>query len=356
MLRIIDWWLFVPALFLSLLGLLVIFSLSPEEFHSQLIYLGVALGVFLVFLLLDVHFLQPFSPVIYGFCILLLLATHIFGIVSHGSARWLGVGSFRFQPSELAKPLLALSFAFWGSRLHLKKGKDFLLFLLLFALPFGLIFRQPDLGSALVVVSLWGGVLLTRGINLKAGLLILILLLIIVPLSWGLLRPYQRARVETFLNPQADPLGASYNQIQATIAVGSGGFLGKGLGQGTQSQLQFLPEKQTDFIFANLSEELGFLGSFTVLFLYVLLFSRLLFLAAKAETIFAQLLNIGIFSFLWFQTVIHIGMNIGLLPVTGVTLPFISAGGSSLLATWLSLSLVMLVSAKRGKQPTWEIK
>ncbi len=356
MLKAIDGWLFIPALLLSLLGLSVIFSLSAQEFHSQLIFLLITLGIFFIILLFDSHFLFSLAPFLYVTSLLLILGTYLFGIVSHGSMRWLGIAGFQFQPSEIAKPFLALGFGFWATRLDFKKGKDFLYFLLLFVPPLALIFRQPDLGSALVAISLWGGIVLRKGINFKLLAIFLVFLLVTAPLIWGILKPYQKSRIETFLNPQADPLGTSYNQIQATIAVGSGGFWGKGLGQGTQSHLQFLPEKQTDFIFATMAEELGFLGTMTVLVLYLTIFGRVLFLASKAESLFAQLVDVGIFSFLWFQTFIHIGMNVGLLPVTGVTLPFVSAGGSSLLSSWLSLGLVMLVSQEKSKDNAWEIR
>ena len=356
MLKSFDVWLFTPAFLLSLLGLLIIFSFSSQAFGDQFIFLIIALGLFILVLFLDIHVFQAFAWILYGLSNLLLAATFIFGVATRGSTRWLDLGFLRFQPSEVIKPFLAIAFAFFAVHLEIRKNfKDFLIFSGLFGLPFLLIFFQPDLGTTLALTSLWGGIVLTRGLNLRMGFLLLISSLILIPLVWGLLKPYQKQRFQTFIHPLTDPLGASYNQIQAVIAVGSGGFLGRGLGSGSQSYLKFLPEQETDFIFATFAEELGFLGSFLLLILYGLLFARLLYLAKKTNCEYSRLVIMAIFSFLFFQTGVHMAINLGLLPVTGITLPFISMGGSSLVSSWLSLGVVMAASKIDDQKSILEI-
>lgn len=355
MLKAFDVWLFLPALFLSVLGLLVIFSVSPGDLRDQLVSLGIALAIFLLILLIDPYIIQGFSPILYIFCLVLLLATYVFGAVSRGSVRWLDFGLFRFQASEICKPLLAVSLASFAARFDLTKIKDFFLFSLFFIFPFLLVFRQPDLGSALVIASIWGGIVLAKKTSAKIVLSLIILILILMPLFFRGLKPYQKERLSTFLNPSADPLGASYNQVQAVITVGSGKFWGKGLGGGSQSHLKFLPENQTDFIFATFAEEFGFVGSLLLFGLYGVLFIRLLQVAKNPKNEFSFLSILAIFSFIFFQTVIHIGMNIGILPVTGITLPFISAGGSSLLSTWLSLGFAMAAAKERNRKTVFHL-
>lgn len=340
----VDWWLFLPAGCLSLLGLLVVLGAAPHEFTQQAVFLGLGIGLFFFIGRLDRSFLTTLVPVWYLLSLLLLVATFIFGMVTRGSTRWLDLGVFRFQPSELTKPFWALSFGWLAGKYDRLASKETALLLVSFLPPFLLIFRQPDLGSALVLGSLWLGILVAGKTSLKLFLPFVIVILAGLPLFWHLLQPYQQVRITTFLNPEADPLGASYNQVQATIAVGSGGFLGKGLGQGSQAQLEFLPEHQTDFIFATLAEEFGFVGSFGLLVLYGVLLFRLLHLAWQTDDAAGRLSIIGIFTYLWFQTAAHIGINVGLLPVTGITLPFISVGGSSLIASWASLGVVQALA------------
>jgi rod shape determining protein RodA len=347
----LDWWLFLPASFLSLLGLAVVLGAAPKELGQQAIFLGVGVGLFFLIGRLDRSLLTQLAPVWYLLSLLLLAVTFVFGAVTRGSTRWLDLGVFRFQPSELTKPFWALSFGWLASKYDRLAGKEFALLLFSFLPPFLLIFRQPDLGSALVLGSLWLGILVAGKVKLKLFLPFLIGILAGLPFFWHLLQPYQQVRITTFLNPQADPLGASYNQVQATIAVGSGGFLGRGLGQGSQAQLEFLPEHQTDFIFATLAEEFGFVGSLGLLVLYTALLLHLLHLARQTEDATSRLSIIGIFTYLWFQATAHIGINVGVLPVTGITLPFVSVGGSSLIASWVSLGVAQALTGSHKPRP-----
>ncbi len=219
-----------------------------------------------------------------------------------------------------------------------------------------MVFRQPDLGSALVVASLYLGIVFSAGIPLKFLSLGLISTGISLPIFWHFLKDYQRVRLTNFINPLTDPLKGGYHLLQSIIAVGSGQFLGRGLGQGTQSQLRFLPESHTDFIFASLGEELGFLGTSLLICLYGLMFLGILRAAKKSPDQFGQLVCVGVFSMFLFQVFINIGMNIGLVPITGITLPFISFGGSSLLSSLICLGLVISVSLRGLSQEMFEIQ
>jgi len=356
MLKKFDPWIFIPAFFLSLLGLLVVYSISPQSLNQQLLFLGISLLVFSLVLWLDDQILKALAWLAYGSSLILLIVTYLFANPTRGSIRWLDLGFLQFQPSEIVKPLLAIAFAFFASRFDLRKPKELVIFLGLFLGPFLLILFQPDLGSAMVLASLWGVIALAKGVNFKMTLGLLFLGVVAAPLAFGLLQPYQKERLEAFLTPKGDPLGSSYNQIQATIAVGSGKFWGKGLGRGVQAHLNFLPENKTDFIFAALAEEFGFVGCLLIFGLYLTIFFRLLGLAERPEDKFSQLLILGVFAFMLFQTVVHVAINLGLLPVTGLTLPFVSLGGSSLVSSWLSLGLVMAVSKSRRKVHGVEIR
>lgn len=329
-----DFWLFLPALFLSILGLVTLFSIAPEFFQSQLIYLLISLVVFFLISQIDSFLLTGFSTIGYLLSLLLLALTLLLGPSIRGAARWLTIGSLRFQPSEIVKPFLILFFAKFLSSPSTQLFKS----ILVLTPPLVLIFLQPDLGSALVILAIWLGIVLAKGINFKTIVSGALILAISLPLLWRVLAPYQKERLINFLNPGRDPQGANYSQIQAQISIGSGQFLGKGLGQGTQSVLKFLPEYQSDFIFAAYAEEWGFVGVTLMLGLYFVLFARLLSLASQTEGV-KSLIFIGVFSFLFFQFAIHVAMNLNLLPITGLTLPFISSGGSSLLACWMALGI-----------------
>ncbi len=334
-----DLWLTLCYLLSGCLSLVVLTSISPERVGQQALMFGLGLLLFIYLSHQDSAIYKTFAPAGYLLALLLLIATVVFGSTVRGSTRWIALGSFQLQAGEFVKPLLVLSFAYF---LHLyppKNLKNILLNLALFAVPAILVFKQPDLGTTLVISSIWLSQLFVSGLSywlVAAGLSASLLFLKFLP---GLLHDYQLKRLETFVDPFRDPLGAGYNVIQSVIAVGSGGILGKGLGHGTQSHLRFLPERHTDFIFASLAEELGIVGSILVIFCLGGLLYRLLTLATCAHSTSSRLIYVGIFSYLAFQVFINIGMNIGIAPVTGVTLPLISYGGSSVLATAITLGI-----------------
>lgn len=338
-----DFWVTLPIILLLSLGILVIYSSDSGLAMQQLIFALIGLVFYWLLSLLDFEYLGSFNKYLYFGVLVTLLIVFVLGIETRGSLRWIPLGSFRFQPSELAKPILILVLAnFWSARnaSWLNVLKSFLIILP----PFFLVFRQPDLGTALTFISIWAVMLIGANLSLVKILVMGVVSILITPFVWFSLKAYQKERVLTFLSPDRDPLGMGYNVIQATIAVGSGQFWGRGLGHGTQSRLRFLPEFRTDFIFASIAEEFGFIGSMLVVILYGILFTRALRIISLGVSRFKSLLIFGVLGMLFFQVVVNIGMNIGVVPVTGITLPLVSYGGSSVVATLISLSFLVSVS------------
>ena len=350
-----NWRLNFTWLLLLALGLITLNTLDQEFFFQQLLNALVGLGFFFLFSQIDYHLYPRFKGWLFLGTLVFLLSTFVFGAVTRGSIRWINVLGLTLQPSELSKPLLVLFFAsFLAEReLNLKNlSKAGVLILL----PVVLVFLQPDLGSSLVVFFAWAGMVLGAGLATKIVLVSLVGLLAGLPLGWRLLQPYQQQRIASFLNPLADPLGAGYNLIQTVVAVGAGQFWGRGLGKGTQAQLMFLPERHSDFIFATIAEEFGFLGGLVMFFLIALLLWQILNVAQNAKDRLGFLLGLGIFASLASQTLINLGMNLGMLPITGITLPLVSYGGSSLVATMIFLGIVNNLSQQRKKPPAIEIR
>ena len=337
--KIPDLGLLIPALLLSIIGLIVVFSISPANFSSQFVFLMLGLVLFVLIANLDFKLILAFSTWLYIATVIALVLTLVVGTVTRGSTRWLPIGSYRLQVSEFMKPVLLVVLAQLSTLFNLRKFPRFLASLLVLGVPAMLVFLQPDLGTT-VMLSVVGGMgILAIRPRKRFVFMMLLLVLLISPVAWNMLADYQKNRVTTFFNPDADPLGSSYNQIQATIAAGSGKIWGKGLGRGTQSHLQFLPEKQTDFFFASMGEEFGFVGSVTVIGLLFVLSSRLIMLAGMTDQTSHRVVFLGVFVMVFIQSVVHIGINLGSLPVTGLTLPLMSVGGSSVLATWIGLGV-----------------
>lgn len=333
----------IPAILLISLGTLVVYSSDPQLAVQQIIFAVIGLFLYWCISLIDFEGFNSYVNFLYISVLILLVIVFIVGIETRGSARWIQIFGWQFQPSEFAKPILILFLArFWTN--HLPTWRNIGLSLLLIAPLVGLIFKQPDLGTALTMAFIWTSMLI--GANVAAFKLALMgfLGLILAPLTWIFLKDYQKDRILSFLSPTRDPLGIGYNVIQSTIAVGSGEFFGRGLGRGTQSRLRFLPEFRTDFMFASIAEEFGFVGSVIVLSFYALLISRGLFIINRSRGQFGALLIFGVLGMLFFQIVVNMGMNIGVVPITGITLPLLSYGGSSLITTLCSLGFVASVS------------
>jgi rod shape determining protein RodA len=336
----------IPILLLLILSVSVIFTSNLALALQQLIFSVIGLGFYYLLRNYDYRLLKPLIKFSYIGVIILLVITFIIGIETRGSVRWIAIGPFNLQPSELAKPILILVLAYFWSK-NVPTWKNILKSFGILAPIWILVFRQPDLGTALTLAFIWGTVLLASNISAVKIVLIGLISSILMPLGWFTLEEYQKHRIISFLSPYQDPQGIGFHVIQSMIAVGSGGAIGRGLGRGTQSRLQFLPEFRTDFIFAFIAEELGFIGSFIVLFLYSALFFMAYRVLNSASDRFGELIVVGVLGMMFFQIVINIGMNSGLLPITGITLPLLSYGGSSIVATLISLGLIASV-AKYG--------
>lgn len=336
--------LIIAAGLLLLLGVVILNSVAPHIFPQYYLYIAGAVLVFFLFSQIHFDIFRAFSWHLYVASILFLLLPLILGQITRGTVRWIEIGSLTLQPAELTRPFLFIFAAQYlaGEKLKVKR---FIKALGLLLLPVMLIFLQPSLGVSILTALGFVGIFLSLPFNKRLLLLVIILAFALLPFSWFFLAPYQKARIQAVINPQADPQGIGYNSIQALITVGSGGLVGRGLGEGVQTQLMFLPERQTDFIFASISEEMGFVGSGFVIFLYFILLYRIITTISNAENIVERSFASGVFLSLFAQIFVHLAMNVGLLPITGLPLPFISMGGSSLLGT--SMSLGLLVSLKK---------
>lgn len=337
---------------LVLIGLAILYgsvvgSGDLTLFYRQLGLLGLGLAGFFLCAFYNYHTLAKRNRYFYPLILLVLTVVLFFGAEIRGSSRWIDVGFFRFQPAEFIKIVIILGLSRW---LYLRRGQinswgNILLTFCYTAIPAVLIFFEPDAGSTVVVLGLWASILSVSWVEKKYLAGVAVALLLLVGLSWQfVLKDFQRHRVEVFLNPSLDPLGRGYNVRQATIAVGSGQMFGRGLGRGLQSSLRFLPERQTDFVFASLAEEVGFLGSAALLALYGFMFYRIWKVARLARDELGNYVALGVLFMLVIQTTINIGMNVGVLPVTGIPLPLISYGGSSLVVVLVSLGLVQNIA------------
>lgn len=349
-----DWLIFLPIIILGGFSLSLLATPQETFFTSQAIFFLVGLFLFFLFSRIDWQIYKSLAGLAYLTSIALLLVTFL-GPHIRGATRWIEILGVRWQPSELVKPLMIISLASFFSSFAPRNLKNLTLGLVLLLPSLFLIFRQPDLGSAIVMAGIWMGIVYGAGLPFILGLSLAMIFFLFLPLGWFLLKDYQKTRILSFLNPLLDPQGASYHSIQAMIAVGSGQLLGRGLGQGPQSHLLFLPEYHTDFIFAALVEELGFIGGVLVIVTYLVLLLRILKVAGKVKDPCAKLILIGVFSQLILQVFINIGMNLGLLPITGVTLPLLSYGGSSLISTLITLGIVANISKTTNKNQAIDI-
>ncbi|MBU0618672.1 rod shape-determining protein RodA [Patescibacteria group bacterium] len=346
----------LPALLIVALGSLIISSLMPAALTGQFIALVIGLLLFWLFSRLNLVFHRSLAIHYYIFSLLILLATFLFGQITRGSIRWLNIGGVSFQPSEIVKPFLILSFGFLVQRWPPKTFKNLLILFSLFLLPWFLIWQQPDLGSSMVILFIWLAIIFMAGLPRRFLVLGALSLLIIFPLAGRVLKDYQKQRLAIFFNPSSDPLGQGYHTLQALITVGSGQFSGRGVGKGSQVQLRFLPERQTDFIFASYAEELGFFGCLILLCLYVWLLVSLLKTIQGQQNPAAVLIGTGCFAALFFQTGVNLAINLGLLPVSGITLPFFSVGGSSLVTGWIILGIAQNLKSEIKNTSLLEIK
>ncbi len=345
----VDFFLFGAALALALLGLVTMRPFAGYGgafFDKQAIWIVVSIVAFLIASLPEYQFLRrtPVVSALFAAAVALLVLIFAFGAVAKGAQSWFDLGLFAIQPTDLAKLVLIIVLAKYFARRHIEIA-NFRHIFISGAYAFlicALVFLQPDFGGAIIIASIWLGMVLVAGISWKhlAALMLVALLAGGALWSWGL-EPYQKDRVLTFVNPLADIQGAGYSVYQSTVAIGSGELTGKGIGYGTQSKLRFLPEYQTDFVFAAYAEEWGFVGILILFGLFAILMVRILGVALRAGDHFTALFAAGVAIMLVCHFLVHVGLNLGLLPVTGTTIPFMSYGGSHLVVEFLALGILM---------------
>lgn len=358
-LKNIEWSILIIALILSIIGLVALFSATQEteheDFYKQCIWLVISLVIMIIVMLIDYELLVKVSPFLYGFFIILLVAV-LFTSPINGATSWFDIGFFSFQPGEFAKIFVILFLAYAIRKIQ-EKGKNninrptrLLLLLAIVGLPVLLIIKQPDYGTAAAFIVATVMMLIVSGIDKKYIIASIILVIVSVPIIYNFILPeHAKTRIDIFLNPESDPRGAGYNIIQSKLAIGAGGLTGMGLFKGNQTQLGFLYPKTTDFIFAVIGEEMGFVVSAAIIILYVFLIVKGFFIAKTAKDELGTLIASGITGVFLFHMVENIGMVMGLLPITGVPLPFISYGGSSLITNFISIAILLNISSKRQK-------
>ena len=347
-----DWTLIIIPVILAVAGIATLYTITPFSGRAnlaedQFVYFLLGIVVYIVLAILDYHFFESYTWYLYLVGFIFLLAVGVFGQSVFGSRRWIDFGFFQFQPSELVKvALLVLSCKFFGSESGRSPGK-IAAYLLFCAIPIFFILREPDLGTALTISFMVIAVLIAARVPRKFLIISAALLIAASPFVWMKLKPYQKERIASFVNPARDPLGSGYNVSQAKIAVGSGGLIGKGFGGATQSQLQFLPVAHIDFIFAGWAESTGFIGSIILVLLIGVLIWRIFSIAGQAKDRWGYIFCTAAGAVIFFQSFVNIGMNIGLMPVTGIPLPLLSYGGTSFLITSAILGIVQSIYLRR---------
>lgn len=358
-LKNMEWSLLIVAIILSIIGLVALFSATQEteydEFKKQIIWIVVSLILMIVVTFIDYETLVKISPIFYGLFIILLI-TVLFTTPINGASSWFNIGSFSFQPGEFAKVFVILFLTLVISKVQRREKEEInrptrlLAILGALAVPVFLIIKQPDYGTAMAFLVAAALMLFTAGIDKRYIIGLILIISIAVPLLYNFVLPeHAKKRIDIFLNPESDPRGAGYNILQSKLAIGAGGLTGMGLLKGNQTQLGFLYPKTTDFIFSVIGEEMGFLVAGTIIILYVILVTKTIYVAKTAKDEIGALIASGIAGVFLFHMVENIGMVMGLLPITGVPLPFISYGGSSMMTNFIMIGLLLNISGKRQK-------
>ena len=358
-LKNMEWGILITAIILCIIGIVALFSATQEneydEFTKQIIWFVVSLIAMVVVMFIDYNLLVKISPILYGLFIILLIAV-LFTTPINGATSWFNIGAFSFQPGEFAKIFVILFLTYTILKVQ-RKGQEeinritrLLITLSTVGLPIILLVMQPDYGTALAYIIATALILFSAGIDKKYIIATILLIAISVPVLYNFVLPeHAKARIDVFLNPESDPRGAGYNIIQSKIAIGSGGLTGMGLLKGNQTQLGFLYPKSTDFIYSVIGEEMGFIVAGGIILLYVYLITKCIYIAKTSKDKAGSLIAIGITGIFLFHVLENIGMVMGLLPITGVPLPFISYGGSSLITNFMCIGLLLNISGKRRK-------
>jgi len=356
-----DWVTFFAVILISVVGVMTIYSATrqPVEalqspiFMKQVVWLFIGICGLIVFMSFDYVWLSRISIPVYVTGIVLLLVVLILGKTGMGAQRWISLGPLAFQPSEFFKLVFIIMISRYFSYMQgpIRTIQMLRVFFVIVFLPFVLLFKQPDLGTAVVIVLIFFSMLLSKGLQKKALVLVVAIAIVSLPflgnILWTSLKDYQKNRLVAFMDPEADPSGIGYHINQSKVAVGSGEFFGKGFLKGTQGPFRFLPERHTDFIFAVFAEEWGFVGSALLLLLYLLLIMRGLDTARKAKDEFGRMLALGITFMFAVYFFINVGMTLGIMPVVGIPLPFMSYGGTALLSNFISVGVLMNVRTRR---------
>ena len=355
----IEWGILICAIILTIIGLVALTSATKnsdyDELKRQVMWLVISIPVMIVIIFIDYDIIAKISPVLYGIIIIMLIGV-LFTEPINGASSWFTIGQFTLQPAEFAKIICILMLALVITKIQ-SKGKDelsrptrLLLVLLVFAVPTLLIIKQPDYGTAFAFVMALIFMLFAAGIKKRYIIAAVLLVVILAPLLYFFVLPeHAKTRIDVFLNPDLDPRGAGYNIIQSKIAIGSGELFGMGLFKGNQTQLGFLYPKTTDFIFALIAEEMGFIVAASVIILYVIMITKAVYVAKTAKDDSGSYIAMGIAGVFFFHMIENIGMTMGLLPITGIPLPFVSYGGSSLLSNFIMLGLLLNISGRRQK-------
>lgn len=351
-LKKVDWVLIASVVSLVSFGLLSLYSSGGDElvnFKKQILWLTIGFFLMLTISFFDFRILKNYRSIIviiYALSTLSLLGVLMFGVQVRGAESWYRIGSITIEPVEFAKIALIILLAKYFSMRHIEmyRVRHIIASGLYVSLPAALVFLQPDTGSVMILISIWFGIMIIAGIKIKHLITLCLLGLVSFFIAWSLVfQDYQKDRLLSFINPELDPQGAGYNVRQSIIAVGSGGIWGKGIGEGTQTQLGFLPEAQTDFIYAAIAEEIGLVGVSMLLLCFLFFFRKIMDISKAATNNFARLLAAGFSIMILSQLFINIGMTLGILPITGIPLPFVSYGGSSLISLFLMLGIIQSI-------------
>lgn len=353
----LNWPLLIIVTLISLIGFCVLYSAAEGNFDpwalKQIVRFAGLFPLILLIAVIDIKFWYRLSYPLYVLALIAVILTEFMGVTAMGATRWLKIGFINIQPSEIMKTCMVFALAKYfhtNSLTNIRSTTHLIIPILMTLVPVAFILKQPDMGTALILLFVGGTMFFMAGVQIWKFLLVGVAGLSAFPIIWKHMHDYQRDRLLSFLAPEHDPLGNGYNLLQSKIAIGSGGFSGKGFLKGTQSQLSFLPEKQTDFIFTMFTEEFGFIGGVTVIVLYAVIIGLGLFIATSSRSHFGRMLAIGIISVFFFHVFINIAMVMGLMPIVGVPLPLLSYGGTAMTTVLIGFAMILNVHLYKGEK------